>query len=90
LTAGLALAAVVGTAPAAVRAANADHPYENIDRSNDAGNDTGDSRVETLNKGQLDENQRPAGQPPFSGPAAGSVIVLPQPGNAPSAQPTNR
>ena len=90
LTAAIALAAAVAAAPTGVRAANADHPYENIDKRNDAGNDTGDSQVETLNRGQLDENQRPAaGQPTFSGPT-GPVVVLPQPGNQPPPQPANR
>jgi hypothetical protein len=89
LTAALALAAAVATAPAGVRAANADHPYENIDKRNDAGNDTGDSQVESLNRGQLDENQRPAGQAPFSGPA-GPVVILPQPGTQAPPQPTSR
>lgn len=38
-------------------AANADQPHQNVDKRNDAGNDTGDSRVESLNRGQLDRNQ---------------------------------
>ena len=40
-------------------AANADHPQENVDKSNDKGGPTGDSKVDDLNKGQLDENQTP-------------------------------
>ena len=35
------------------RAANADHPYSNINPQNDAGNNTGDSRVDALNQAQL-------------------------------------
>jgi len=41
-------------------AANAEAPSQNVDKSNDAGNSTGDDKVDSLNKGQLDENQRPA------------------------------
>ena len=41
-------------------AANAEAPSQNVDKSNDAGNSTGNDRVDSLNKGQLDENQRPA------------------------------
>ena len=89
--AGLALAPVPGAAaqsrPAvlpnisAVRlAANADHPYSNIDRRNDAGNDTGDSQVERLNEGQLDRNYRGpyTYRPPVAPPA-----YPPPPGYAP-------
>ncbi len=54
----LALSFVVPAFP--VLAANADQPYSNVDKRNDAGNDTGNSRVEQLNRGQLDQNQRPA------------------------------
>ena len=44
-------------APASiVMAANADSPYSNIDRRNDKGNDTGDSKVDQLNAGQLNRN----------------------------------
>ncbi len=42
-------------APAA-RAANADNPYGNVDHTNDAGNNTGDSRIDSLNNGQLNRN----------------------------------
>jgi hypothetical protein len=40
-------------------AANADAPNRNVDKRNDAGGPTGNSQVDRLNKGQLDE-QRPA------------------------------
>jgi hypothetical protein len=43
-------------APAAGFAAHAGAPYTNVDHSNDMGNDTGDSQVESLNAGQLNEN----------------------------------
>lgn len=48
------LALAFAGAPA--MAANARHPYANIDRRVDAGNDTGDSQVDQLNRAQLDEN----------------------------------
>ena len=41
-------------------AANADKPDQNVDKSNDVGGSTGNDQVDRLNKGQLDENQRPA------------------------------
>lgn len=44
-------------------AANADHPYENVNKANDKGNDTGNSKVDDLNKAQLNENQKPASTP---------------------------
>ena len=52
------LLSLVAAAPAL--AANADAPNRNVDKSNDAGGPTGDDKVDQLNKGQLDENQRPA------------------------------
>ncbi len=39
-------------------AANADQPYQNVNKANDAGNDTGNAQVDKLNSGQLDENQK--------------------------------
>lgn len=65
----LVLAVGLGTCPAPAWAANADHPDRNVDPRNDAGNDTGNSQVDRLNSGQLDENQgSPARGVP--GPAA--------------------
>ncbi|MEJ0015977.1 MAG: hypothetical protein WDN25_05325 [Acetobacteraceae bacterium] len=54
----LAVAALpmMALAPSAGFAANAGDPYRNVDRSNDLGNDTGDSRVEGLNSTQLNQN----------------------------------
>lgn len=72
----LALALGLGLAPAPLRAANADHPDQNVDKRNDAGNDTGNSQVDRLNSGQLDENQRPpaaAGATAPTPPAAASA-----------------
>ena len=69
----LAIAAAPAWAlsPSMVFAAHADAPYRNVDRSNDMGNDTGNSRVEGLNDQQLNENYRgpldlraPATNPP--------------------------
>ena len=37
-------------------AAHAGAPYTNVDHRNDRGNDTGDSQIEGLNQGQLDQN----------------------------------
>ena len=66
---GAVFLAAVGAASPGARAANADNPQGNVDRSNDAGNSTGNSQVDRLNAGQLDQNQGkqgPAGgaQPP--------------------------
>jgi len=60
-------------APAPLLAANADAPYQNVDKRNDAGNDTGNSQVDRLNSGQLDANQPPAsgqGAAPAAPPSA--------------------
>ena len=57
LVAGAALAAcVAGLIPLPSHAANWHHPYTNVDRTNDAGNDTGDSQVDRLNAAQLNQN----------------------------------
>ena len=55
----LASVVILG-APAVALAANADHPYQNIDHSNDAGNNTGDARVDRLNQAQLNSDGIPA------------------------------
>ncbi len=66
----LLAAAALWTAPS-VLAANAEQPFQNVDKSNDKGNDTGDRRVEDLNKGQLDQRPAlgaaPAAVPPSDG-----------------------
>ncbi len=46
----IALAAAL---PGVGHAADAAHPYSNIDRRNDAGNNTGDWEVDRLNQAQL-------------------------------------
>lgn len=51
-------------------AADAGHPYSNVDHSNDAGNDTGDSQIESLNEQQLNGNYKGPwyyGRPPPPG-----------------------
>ncbi len=55
----LAGALILGM-PLTAAAANADHPYQNINRSNDAGNNTGDYQVDRLNQAQLNSNGVPA------------------------------
>ena len=51
----LALAAVASLGLAQpTLAANADNPQANVDKSNDKGGDTGNSRVDDLNRKQLD------------------------------------
>lgn len=68
-----------------IRAANADNPYGNVDRRNDSGNDTGDSRVDGLNAGQLDRNYRgPTYQPGQAPPQPGSVTPSPAQGTSPA------
>lgn len=66
-------------------AANARNPYGNIDRRDDAGNDTGDSQVDRLNEGQLDQNYRGSYQPMpprgYAGPPP-QVYGAPPPGYA--------
>jgi hypothetical protein len=52
----LALAPMLAVVPTPVLAANAGAPYTNVNPSNDKGNDTGDSKVEGLNSGQLNQN----------------------------------
>ena len=49
LAMALAVAPALALTPSPVLAANADAPYQNVDHSNDKGNDTGDSQVEGLN-----------------------------------------
>ena len=56
-------------------AANADAPQSNVDRSNDVGNSTGDDKVDTLNRGQLDEKQRPANAQPTAAPAGAQPVA---------------
>jgi len=64
-------------APLPAMAAHAGAPYSNVDHSNDMGNDTGDSRVDSLNSAQLNQNYRgPVELHPV--PANPSVALAPQ------------
>jgi len=62
----IALAFTMGIA-APVLAANARHPYQNIDRRNDQGGPTGDEQTERLNQQQL-QGYGSSGMPMTSGP----------------------
>jgi hypothetical protein len=70
--------ATMALAPSAAHAANADNPYGNVDHRNDAGNDTGDKRVDGLNANQLNENYKGSVQP--RAPAGAGMAVPAQPG----------
>ncbi len=41
--------------PVSALAANAKHPYTNVNKANDKGNDKGDAEVAKLNQQQLDQ-----------------------------------
>ena len=77
------LAVAVFTAPSA-QAANARNPYGNVDRSNDRGNNTGDSEVDRLNDMQLDRNytgpRYPVGTPPPPPTPTPRSALTPPPG----------
>ncbi len=61
-------------------AANADAPQSNVDKRNDAGNSTGNDKVDALNRGQLDASQKPAAPAaPASTPASPSPAAPPAP-----------
>lgn len=64
LLAALALASGSVLQPAF--AAHAGSPYKNVDRRNDAGNDTGDSQVDQLNAAQLNQGVAPAPAQPMT------------------------
>ncbi len=56
LFATFALVAAPVIVPSVAHAAHAGAPYKNVDKRNDAGNDTGDSKVDALNAQQLNQN----------------------------------
>jgi hypothetical protein len=68
-------------APTAGFAAHAGAPYTNVDHSNDMGNDTGDSQVESLNAGQLNENYQ--GPMQLRAPAANAETAPTPPAYSP-------
>ncbi len=74
----IAITLLLGAAAPAL-AANADAPQANVDKRNDAGNSTGNDKVDALNRGQLDANQKPA-------PAAASAPAAPAPTASPTAK----
>jgi len=61
---------LLAVAAAPALAANADAPQSNVDKTNDAGNRTGNDKVDALNRGQLDANQKPAAPAATPAPAA--------------------
>ncbi len=69
----IAITLLLGAAAPAL-AANADAPQANVDKRTDAGNSTGNDKVDALNRGQLDADQKPtatAASPPAApAPAA--------------------
>ena len=75
------VAAGLAAAPSPAHAANARNPYGNVDRRNDAGNDTGNSETDRLNSMQLDQNYRgptyAPGQPPPPAMAAPAPVPPP-------------
>lgn len=56
LLAALALIAAPALVPSVAHAAHAGAPYKNVNKKNDAGNNTGDSKVDQLNAQQLNQN----------------------------------
>ena len=63
--------------PMPAMAAHAGAPYTNVDHSNDMGNNTGNSQVDSLNSAQLNQNYRgPVELHPV--PANPSVPMAPQ------------
>ncbi len=61
-----ALALVSGAALHPAYAAHAGAPYQNVDKRNDAGNDTGDSQTDQLNAAQLNQGATPAPAQPIT------------------------
>ena len=81
-SAAFALALLLGFAAPALTnsafAANAEAPNSNVDKRTDAGNSTGNDKVDALNRGQLDTNQKPAAPQPVA-PAPAPVPAQPAP-----------
>ena len=71
LASAFALVGVVGLTAPSAQAANARHPYSNVDHRNDKGNNTGDDQVERLNSMQLDQARAGAGTAPMMGGQGG-------------------
>ncbi len=71
LASAFALVGVAGLTAPSAQAANARHPYSNVDHRNDKGNNTGDDQVERLNSMQLDQARAGAGAAPMMGGQGG-------------------
>ena len=80
-----ALVPAFALTPSPVFAAHAGAPYDNVDHSNDMGNDTGDSKVDGLNAGQLNQNYTGPVQlrTPAATPPAGQAPVVQAPPGVP-------
>lgn len=61
-----ALALAFGSSLRPAYAAHAGAPYANVNKANDAGNDTGDSQVDALNAAQLNQGAAPAPAQPIT------------------------
>ena len=81
LSATLALAVAIGagfcSAPAS--AANARHPYQNVDKRVDKGGPTGDDQVERLNQQQLDSARSQSGYVVGAPQVMGAPVYQPRP-----------
>jgi len=82
---------VLALAASPALAANARHPYQNVDPRVDAGSDTGDRHVDALNARQLERTYYGYGRPPVRSyaprpnyPAPGYYPPAPYPYAAPS------
>ncbi len=71
LASAFALVGVVGLTAPSAQAANARHPYSNVDHRNDKRNNTGDDQVERLNAMQLDQARAGTGAAPTMGGQGG-------------------
>ena len=73
--AAVGLVMAVGSAP--VWAANAKHPYSNVDKRLDKGGDTGDAKVDALNQQQLDAARAANGPAPSGSTSMGAPMMKP-------------
>ena len=79
----LALFAAPALAPSVAHAAHAGAPYKNVDKKTDAGNDTGDSKVDQLNAAQLNQNYKGQNPGDMSGGMAAPAPMTPMPAPKP-------
>lgn len=78
-TLAIGLAATALLAPHA-NAANARNPYGNVNKGNDAGNPTGDDKVDQLNSMQLNQNYWDAAKKPGAVPNPPTTYIVPPDG----------